>query len=300
MPYFVLHNMSANDADAIVAYLRTIPAVSNPIGARNFDLPAASPPVPATAIPDPVLATTDPNYASAMRGKYLAGNFGVCMECHTEHVQTPGAVPLDTAKLFAGGDRFVSAAIGVPSPPFPAVIYTENVTPHATGIAGWTAAAVANVLKNGVDKDGVAICPPMPNGPNGAFGGITDSDALDIGNYIIHLPPIANTIPAICHDVMRQDGGGPDGATDGAAPEAGSDVTTTPDATPDTTTTPDATNDSGGNDDAAADGTTTDGTTTDGTTDGSSGDGSSGDGSSNDGSDGSTGDATSDAADGQG
>jgi len=83
MPYYVLHNMSASDADAIVAYLRTVPAVSNAIPDRNFALPAASPPVPADRIPNPTLAMTDPDYASAMRGKYLAGNIGLCMQCHT-------------------------------------------------------------------------------------------------------------------------------------------------------------------------------------------------------------------------
>jgi hypothetical protein len=291
MPYYVLHNMSPADADAIVAYLRTIPAVNNVIPARNFDLPGAAPPVPADKIPDPVIAMTDPNYASAMRGKYLAGNFGLCMECHTEHVQTPGAVPLNLDKLFAGGETFISAAIGLPSPPYPATITSENITPHATGVQGWTAAAIANVMKNGVDKDGVAICPPMPNGPNGAFGGLTDADRLDIGNYIVHLPPIDNTIAAVCHDIMNRDGGGPDGGPDVTPqPEGGNDVVDATNPPPDNTPTPDATNDGagdtgGGSDgtsgDGASDGTSgdaaSDGTSGDGTSDGSNGDGSNGD-----------------------
>jgi hypothetical protein len=29
----------------------------------------------------------------------------------------------------------------------------------------------------------------------GAFGGLTEQDASDIGNYIIGLPPIANATP---------------------------------------------------------------------------------------------------------
>ena len=53
MPYFVLHNMSDEDADAVVAYLQSIPAVSNTIPARSFDVPAAAPPVPAGNIPNP-------------------------------------------------------------------------------------------------------------------------------------------------------------------------------------------------------------------------------------------------------
>jgi hypothetical protein len=287
MPYYVLHNMSAADADAIVAYLRTIPAVVNAIPERNFDLPAAAPPVPVAKIPDPVLAMTDPNYASAMRGKYLAGNFGVCMECHTEHVQTPGMVPINTDKLFAGGESFVSASIGLPSPPYPPVIFSENITPHATGIQGWTAAEVANVMKNGVVNDGLAICPPMPTGPNGAFGGLTDGDRLDIANYITHLPPIDNTVALICHDFMNSDGGTRDGGGDVTPPTDATDSSPPadvgPDTTPDTTPPPDATGDGAGDTGGGLDGSG----------DGSSNDGTSGDGSSNDG-------ASGDAADGAG
>ena len=286
MPYYVLHNMSDADADAIVAYLRTIPAIGNAILPRNFALPGPSPFVPPDRIPNPTLAANDPNYASAMRGKYLAGNFGLCMECHTKHVQTPGAVPLDLDKLFAGGETFISAAIGVPSPPFPATITTENITPHATGVAGWTAQAVATVLKTGLNKDGLMICPPMPNGPEGAFGGLTDNDARDIGNYIIHLPPIDNLIPQICHNVMNRDGGtdaGPDTTNDGAS-DTGGDVTPVPDAPPDTTpdATPDAAPDNASTDTGGSD--SNDGASGDGATDSNDG---AGDGSSGDAADGS-------------
>ena len=286
MPYYVLHNMTEADADAIVAYLRTVPAVMNAIPAKNFDLPGPAPAVPANRIPNPTLPTTDPNYASAMRGKYLAGNIGVCMECHTEHVQAPGMVPLNLDKLFAGGEGFPSAAFGLPMPPFPPVIYSLNITPHATGVQGWTAAAVATTIKTGVEKDGLRLCPPMPSGPMMAFSGITDNDARDIGNYITSLPPIANTIPLVCHDYVSRDGGVADGGDgspgDGSAPpEAGPDAR--PDATPDATppdATPDATNDTTGDTGGGSD-----------ATDGATGDGATGDGSTGDATDG-AGDAT--------
>jgi hypothetical protein len=277
MPYYVLHNMTEADADAIVAYLRTVPAVMNAIPPKNFDIPAPAPPVPANRIPNPTLAMTDPNYASAMRGKYLAGNIGVCMECHTEHVQAPGMVPLDLDKLFAGGEGFPSAAFGLPVPPYPQVIFSLNVTPHATGLQGWTAAAVATTIKNGTDKDGVRLCPPMPSGPMMAFNGITDNDARDIGNYITNLPPINNTVPLVCHDYLNRDGGGPDGGDgstgDGSSPpEGGADTAPPPDVAPDTPA------DTGGGSDAtdgaAGDGSGGDGSTGDGTGDGSAQDGS--------------------------
>lgn len=216
MPYFVFHNMTAADADAIVAYLKSIPAIDNTIPPREplpFPFTAPASPVPAASIPNTTLPTTDANYESAMRGKYLAGNVGICMECHTERVQQ--AVPLDLTKLFAGGEKFAAADIGLPSPPFPAEITSRNITPHANGIQGWTAQAVANALKKGVDKDNIPLCPPMPAGAMQAFGGLTDQDALDIGNYVTTLPPIDNgVLPNCVPPGPPPDGGVSDASSD--------------------------------------------------------------------------------------
>jgi mono/diheme cytochrome c family protein len=216
MPYYVLHNMSAADADAIVAYLRSIPALDNAIPARQplgfpFTAPASA--VPATAIPNTTLPASDPNYQAAVRGKYLAGNIGVCMECHTEESAPGTPVPINVAKLFYGNRPFPAAAFGLPVPPFPATILSRNLTPHANGIQGWTATAVRNALKDGVDKDGVPLCPPMPVGPMGAFGGLTDQDALDIGHYLTTLAPADNGVIENC----TPPGAPPDGGSDGAA-----------------------------------------------------------------------------------
>lgn len=213
MPYFVFHNMSAADADAVVAYLKSVPAIDNAIPARQplpfpFTQPAS--PVPATAIPNTTLPSTDPSYQSAVRGKYLAGNIGICMECHSERTAPGTAVPLNVNKLFAGGEKFKATDIGLPSPPFPAEIVSRNITPHANGIQGWTAQAVANALKKGVDKDNVPLCPPMPAGAMQAFGGLTDQDALDIGNYITTLPPIDNGVLANCTPPPPPSDGGTD------------------------------------------------------------------------------------------
>jgi mono/diheme cytochrome c family protein len=198
MPYYVLHNMSEEDADAIVAYLRSIPAVEQEIPEREelgFEVTAASP-VPAEMIPDTTLPTTDEDYEAAVQGKYLAGNIGICMECHTAAAMAP--VPIDVKGLFAGGREFVAAEIGLPSPPFPEVIVSHNVTPDKTGIAGFTPEQVRTVLKQGTDEEGDGICPPMPSGPMGAFANLTDEDALAIGVYLTTIEPIANPIKSVC------------------------------------------------------------------------------------------------------
>lgn len=190
MPYYVYHNMDAADADAIVAYLRTIPGVDHAVPANEapFDnVPAAAPALTEAEIPMP----TTVNEAT-MNGRYLATKAGLCMECHTEH-NPPGPGPvLNSAKAFGGGEVFPIGG------PFGNVV-SRNLTPHMTGLDGmWTQMDIVNALKLGVDKAGVGICPPMPVGPMAAYGGLTDADANDIAAYILALPPINNRVNTNC------------------------------------------------------------------------------------------------------
>lgn len=69
------------------------------------------------------------------------------------------------------------------------------ITPDTTGLAGWTPDNIVTVLHQGVDKDGHSICPPMPVGPQGAFGGMSSIDALDIANYLLSIAPKVNDVP---------------------------------------------------------------------------------------------------------
>jgi cytochrome c553 len=191
MPYYVFHNMDGDDADAIVAYLRTIPGVENALPARgpSFDVPAPAPYLDPNVIPLP--KADAPNKESAMHGRYLASKIGLCVECHTQHNMGPGD-PIMTAKLFQGGERF-------PFPQFPVVPVSKNLTSDpATGLGNWSADDIVRVLKEGKDKDGKGICPPMPVGPMGAYGGLSYEDARDIANYIKSLPPATNQIIDMC------------------------------------------------------------------------------------------------------
>jgi mono/diheme cytochrome c family protein len=103
MPYWAFHNLRSEDADAIVGYLRASQAVHNVIPERQplgfpFTTPAA--PIPENQIPHTTLASNDPNYASAVRGRYLAGS-SVCIDCHTAP-SAGGPVPIKLDSLFAG------------------------------------------------------------------------------------------------------------------------------------------------------------------------------------------------------
>jgi mono/diheme cytochrome c family protein len=139
MPYWAFHNLKSEDADAIVSYLRSLQAVHNVIPERQplgfpFTTPAA--PIPENRIPHTTLASNDPNYASAERGRYLAGA-SVCIDCHTVPAEA-SAVPVKLDSLFAGGRGFEFG------PPFPDVIFSANITPDdSTGIGQYTAEQIS-------------------------------------------------------------------------------------------------------------------------------------------------------------
>ncbi len=84
---------------------------------------------------------------------------------------------------------------------------SKNLTSDVqTGLGSWAVSDIVNVLKQGKAKDGTGICPPMPAGPMGAYGHLSDADATDIANYIHSLPPKTHAdrrhvrVPALPHD----------------------------------------------------------------------------------------------------
>ncbi len=198
MPYYEYANLTSDDADAVVAYLRTIPAVDNMVPPNEppfTDPPAAA--AVAVALTDvPDVAAGAANEASAKRGRYIAAV--ACIGCHTKDAAMGSPHPLDKTLYFAGAREFDAAGFGLPVPPFPAKIYTQNLTQDDTGIKGWVANDVIKVLKMGLDKMDKKVCPPMPAGPMGNFGGLTDADAQDIANFIVTLPGKMNMLPNQC------------------------------------------------------------------------------------------------------
>jgi mono/diheme cytochrome c family protein len=196
MPYYVLHNMSDDDADAIVAYLRTLDPVDQEIEDPQppFSLIVApAPAFPVESIPDHSLAKGDPDFEAAEQGRYLAGNIGLCMECHTRRTDEMDPSSLDLDLLFVGNNPFQIGA------PFPDIVYSANITPdEKTGIGGWTATQVRVALKEGTDIEGEGLCPPMPAGPMGPFAGFTDEDAEAIGTYLLNIEPIAGAEMGEC------------------------------------------------------------------------------------------------------
>lgn len=197
MPYRFYANMREADADAIVAYLRTVPGVDHTLAPHQppflpLEKPEAT--IPEAHIPPP--RADYPDHAAALRGRYLAGTLGNCMNCHTPR-DTDNRLMVERA--FQGGLKMPGSVVGK-GPGVPQWIYTSNLTPHRTGIAHYTIDQIVRALKHGedADQDREPLCPPMPAGSNKAFGGLTDADATDIAHYLRSLTPGDNPMPEDC------------------------------------------------------------------------------------------------------
>jgi mono/diheme cytochrome c family protein len=193
MPSFLIARFTETDIDSIVMYLRTLTPVDKVVAPNQppFDvrIPAPPPPLGDDEMPMPTVEND-----ATMRGRYLATV--ACISCHTPLVSVMDLRSLDKTKLFAGGNMFVSATLGYPTPPFPDVIQSTNLTPHPTTGLGYTKQQLVDLLKTAKDKTGGNVCPPMPI--KGAYQGLTDADMSDLADYILALPPIDNAVAATC------------------------------------------------------------------------------------------------------
>ncbi|MCU1277166.1 MAG: putative diheme cytochrome c-553, partial [bacterium] len=176
MPYPRFASLTPDDAASIALYLKSLPPQSHAVADDTGHPTLASPALDYTPIPHTTLAATDPAFASAERGRYLA-NLG-CVTCHT----VSGAAPLglDVSKAYAGGRSFGGG------------LKSANLTPDATGLAGWTTAEIIATLKTNKEKGtGVMLLAPMAGGLDG-FGGLFDTDLNDLAAYLHTLPPVVN------------------------------------------------------------------------------------------------------------
>jgi mono/diheme cytochrome c family protein len=143
MPIEFYRHLSDGDVDAIIAYLRAQPAVSaaQPKSVYRIPLPPNyGPPLGKVSAP--------PESNKRRYGEYLV-QIGHCMDCHTPRRPDGRLV---TARLGAGG-QLIEGPWGKP--------VSRNLTPHASGLKGWTDAEIARAIRTGVRRDGSPLLPPM-------------------------------------------------------------------------------------------------------------------------------------------
>lgn len=165
MPFAFYRDIADADLAAIIAYLRQLPPVRNAVAPSEYKIPlppAWGPPI-TTAITAPA-----PNDTSRY-GAYLAGPLGHCMECHTP-MNKDGSRDMGTAG--AGGQAFAG--------PW-GVSVARNLTPHASGLGGWSDGEVVRAIRTGVSRDGSALKPPM------AFDFYSRIDAGDMTAIVTYL-----------------------------------------------------------------------------------------------------------------
>lgn len=170
MPYGFYMVFTTADIDAVVAYLRSVPAVRNAVApplykaAMNVDIPPAA----NKAMSEADMA--DP----AKRGFYLA-TIGHCMECHTPIVNDRHDL---IAQLGKGGQPF--------SGPW-GVTVSRNITSHkSAGLGAWSDAEIKAAITQGVRKDGSKLKPPMQFP---LYAKMTDEDLGAIVAYLRTVPP---------------------------------------------------------------------------------------------------------------
>ena len=120
------------------------------------------------------------------RGKYLANNVAMCMDCHSKRDFTKYAGPVIPGSEGGGGELF-DPKFGLPG-----MIYAKNITPDsATGIGTWTDAEILRAMTQGISKNGDTLFPLMPY-PN--LNRMAKDDLLSIIAYIRTLKPIKNAV----------------------------------------------------------------------------------------------------------
>jgi mono/diheme cytochrome c family protein len=188
MPYYELANLNESDLDAMVAYLRTVPPVQHAITRREYTA-RTTPylPISGSMVPQSTLPAGHARYQSAQKGRYLASF--ACLHCHTRDAAAGGDFRKDVASIFAGGQRFPMRPPGVPQE-----VFSANLTPHENGMADGTPETVKEAIKN----SGALLCAPMATISRAYLSGMTDEDAVAIGDYLVSLPPVDTGVIATC------------------------------------------------------------------------------------------------------
>lgn len=169
MPMGLYRGLSDNDLAAIVAYIRTLPAVETEFKASQYPFPlppAYGPPI--DSVPDV------PRGATVEYGAYLAGPVAHCTECHSLTPKGP-----DFENNLGGGGYEFHGPWGVS--------VAANITSHADGLAGYTDNEIKSMIAGGIRPDGGQMNPPMAYR---AYERMTREDLEAIVMYLRTIPPL--------------------------------------------------------------------------------------------------------------
>lgn len=181
-PYPSYTLVTRDDADAIYAYLRSVPAVQQSSPRPGLRFPFGTQPAlavwralyfkPGVFQPDPA------RDATWNRGAYLVRGLGHCEACHTQR---------DALGGFSSGSEFNGGLVPMTHWYAPAL-----ASPGADGAA---VADTIALLKNGVSARG-AVIGPMADVVDTSTRWLTDADVLSMASFLHTLPPPARDAAA--------------------------------------------------------------------------------------------------------
>jgi mono/diheme cytochrome c family protein len=184
-PYPVFNGMAAEDLRAVVAFLRSLPAVNRanrpkkivvPLFESVF-LPAWLAAFAPRETPPPAAPTS-----GLARGEYLVRAVSHCGECHTPR----GATHASDNTRFLGG-----TAKGPEGDPVP------NITPDKETGLTWSEDEIAEYLGTGNKPDGdVAggLMAEVIEGKGAGYKDLTKADRLAIARYLKSIPAVRNKV----------------------------------------------------------------------------------------------------------
>ena len=184
-PYTTFNGMIADDLQALVAFLRTVPAVKLANQPKKISVPMFEsvflPAWLAAFAPKETPPTSAPTSGTA-RGEYLVRAVGHCGECHTPRTMT---MATDNSRFLAG------------NPKGPEDSEVPNITPDKTTGLTWTEEEIADYLATGNKPDGDVAGGLMGEVIDGTLAGykdLTKADRLAIARYLKTIPAVKNKI----------------------------------------------------------------------------------------------------------
>jgi mono/diheme cytochrome c family protein len=184
-PYPVFNGMAAEDLRGLVAFLKTVPAVSRANTPRAITVPLFEsvflPAWLATFAPRETPPAAAPTSGVA-RGEYLVRAVGHCGECHTPRTLTQAT---DNSRFLAGNAKGPENA------------EVPNITPDKTTGLTWTVEEIADYLATGNKPDGDvagSLMGEVIQGTLAGFKDLTRADRLAIAQYLKSIPPVHNAV----------------------------------------------------------------------------------------------------------
>ena len=175
MPYPAYRGLTADDIEALHAYLQTVPAVEHaPEAKTNLDFPFN---MRFLMIGWNLINLDEEVSASEKdRGSYLVENLAHCGTCHTPRDDMMGS----DETQYLGGSQLGRW-------------YAPNITSDEfAGIGGWSEEQLADYFKHGQAGYIAQAAGPMGEAVHHGLQYLSDSDRMAIASYLKTVPPIAD------------------------------------------------------------------------------------------------------------